>query len=100
MQAVMDLQADWCKLLLETASTRHGPEIPKFIFMTVCFEAHNQLITFSVGSPIYLEYNSKVILSSLTSKSLGCITFLLDGTNASGFQLQILVHLVQEGKVD
>ena len=36
---------------------RHGPEVPKFVFMAVCFETHchaksmAQLITISVGSP-------------------------------------------------
>ena len=36
--------------------SRHGPEVPKFVFMAVCFETHchaksmAQLITISVGS--------------------------------------------------
>ena len=38
MQAVLDLsQADWCKLLLETASSavnQAWPEVPKFVFMS------------------------------------------------------------------
>ena len=40
------------------ATGRHGPEVPKFVFMSVCFETHGhshwhsipQLIPFSVGS--------------------------------------------------
>ena len=38
-------------------NNRHGPEVPKFVFMAVCFETHchaksmAQLITISVGSP-------------------------------------------------
>ena len=36
---------------------RHGPEVPKFVFMAVCFKTHGhakslaQFITISVGSP-------------------------------------------------
>jgi len=36
---------------------RHGPEVPKFVFMAVCFQTHGhaesfaQFITISVGSP-------------------------------------------------
>ena len=38
---------------------RHGPEVPKFVFMAVCFQTHGhakslaQFITISVGSPSF-----------------------------------------------
>ena len=42
---------------LKSGPGRHGPEVPKFVFMSVCFERHGhaqsipQFITSSVGSP-------------------------------------------------
>ena len=44
------------KILLQLA-TRHGPEVPKFVFISVRFKTHRhapsipQFITFPVGSP-------------------------------------------------
>ena len=41
-------------LLYITHGQGIGPQVPKLVFMTVCFETHchaKRLVTFSVGSP-------------------------------------------------
>ena len=56
--------------------TRHGPEVPKFVFMAVGFETYGhasrmaQLITFSVESPpTYILLNLKNSISVHLNKT-------------------------------